>query len=101
MHLCADKFVVFQVDANNLLGIVNRGSPRLKLNALVRELFWLGLEHRITLTVEWVPGEKKHPGGRALKDAHPGGLQPQQDDFLAAGGSMGMSLGGFVRVQCE
>jgi hypothetical protein len=55
MHLCADKFVVFQMDANNLLGIVNRGSPTLKLNALARELFRLGLEHRITLTVEWVP----------------------------------------------
>ena len=52
MHLCAVKFVVFQVDANNLLGIVNRGSPRLKLNELARELLWLGLEHRITLTVE-------------------------------------------------
>ena len=58
MHLCAGKFVVFQVDAKNLLGIVNRGSPRLKLNALARELFWLRLEHRITLAVEWVPREQ-------------------------------------------
>jgi hypothetical protein len=46
------NFVVFQVDAQNLSGIVNRGSPRLKLNALVRELFWFGLEHRITFNVE-------------------------------------------------
>ncbi len=52
------KFVVFQVDAQNLLGIVNRGSPRLKLNALARELFWFGLKHRITLSVEWVPREE-------------------------------------------
>jgi hypothetical protein len=58
VHLCAGKFVVFQVDAQNLLGIVNRGSPRLKLNALARELFWFGLEHRITLSVEWVPREE-------------------------------------------
>jgi len=58
MHLCAGRSVVFQVDAKNLLGIVNRGSPRHKLNALARELFWLGLEHRITLTVEWVPWEQ-------------------------------------------
>jgi hypothetical protein len=50
--------VVFKVDAHNLLGIVNRGSPRLKLNALARELFWFGLEHRITLSVEWVPREE-------------------------------------------
>ena len=58
MHVCAGKFVVFQVDAQNLLGIVNRGSPRLKLNALARELFWFGLEHRISLVVEWVPREE-------------------------------------------
>ena len=41
-----------------MLGIVNRGSPRLKLNALAREFFWFGLEHRITLNMEWVPREK-------------------------------------------
>ncbi len=46
MYLCADKFVVFQVDAKNLLGIANRGRPRLKLDALARELFWLGLPLR-------------------------------------------------------
>ncbi len=46
ISMCRGKFVVFQVDAQiALLGIVNRGSPRLKLNALARELFWYGLEH--------------------------------------------------------
>jgi hypothetical protein len=40
------------------LGIVNRGRPRLKPKALARELFWFGLEHRITLNVEWVPREE-------------------------------------------
>ena len=59
VHLCAGKFVVFRVDAQNLLGIVNRGSPRMKLNALAREVFWFGLEHRIALSVEWVPMEEK------------------------------------------
>jgi hypothetical protein len=49
--LCEGKFVVFQVHAQNLLGIVNRGSPRLKLNELVRELFWFGEEHNVTLSV--------------------------------------------------
>ncbi len=58
VHLCVEKFVVFQVDAQNLLGIVSRGSPRLQLNAMARELFWFGLEHRITLSVEWVPREE-------------------------------------------
>jgi len=37
--LCEEKFVVFQLDAQNLLGIINRGNPRLKLNELARELF--------------------------------------------------------------
>ena len=40
MHICAGKFVVFQVDAQNLLGIVKRGSPRLNINK-----------------AEWVPRE--------------------------------------------
>ena len=34
-------------------------SPRLKLNELARELFWFGLEHNISLNVEWVPREEK------------------------------------------
>ncbi len=58
MGLCEGKFVVFQVDAQNPLGLVNRGSPRLKLNELARELFWFGLKHGITLNVEWVPREE-------------------------------------------
>ncbi len=40
--LCEGYSVVFQVDAQNLLGIVNRGSPHLKLNAQVRELIFSG-----------------------------------------------------------
>ena len=39
VHLCEEKFEVFQVDAHNLLGVVNRGSPRLILNELARQLF--------------------------------------------------------------
>ncbi len=39
VHLCVGKFVVFQVNAKNLLKIVYRGSPRLKLNALARDRF--------------------------------------------------------------
>ena len=57
VHLCEGKFVVFQVDAQNLLGVVNHGSPRLRLNDLARELFWFVLERRIVMTVEWVPRE--------------------------------------------
>jgi hypothetical protein len=55
ISLCEGKFVFFQIDAKNLLGIVNRAISRLKLNALAWELFWFGLEHRIILNVEWVP----------------------------------------------
>ena len=50
--------MVFQVDAQNLLGVVNRGSPRLMLYELARELFLFCLERRITILVEWVPREK-------------------------------------------
>ena len=49
--------MVFQVDAQNLLGVVNHGSPRLRLNDLARELFWFVLERWIVMTVEWVPRE--------------------------------------------
>ena len=37
VHMCEERFVVFQVDAMNLLGIVNRGSSKLGINELVRE----------------------------------------------------------------
>jgi hypothetical protein len=50
--------VVFQVDAQNLLGVVNRGSPRLNINELARELLWLCVERDITVKVEWVPREE-------------------------------------------
>jgi hypothetical protein len=35
--------VVIQVDAMNLLEVINRGSPRLPLNFLARDLFWFCL----------------------------------------------------------
>ena len=50
--------VVLQVDAMNLLGIVNKGSMRLAINELARELFWLSLDHMIPTFVEWVPREE-------------------------------------------
>ncbi len=39
VHLCIGKFVVVQVDAQNLLGIINRGSNKLAINKLARDLF--------------------------------------------------------------
>ncbi len=39
VHPCAGRFVVLHVDAQNLLEIVNRGSLRLIINELARELF--------------------------------------------------------------
>ena len=55
VHVCEEKFVVFLMDAQNLLGVVNRDSPRLRLNEIARELFWCCLERRITIKIEWVP----------------------------------------------
>ena len=57
IEICKGKMVVVQVDALNLLGIVNRGSPSLALNTLARELFWFCLSHKIVLSIEWVPRE--------------------------------------------
>ena len=34
---------------------MNRGSPKLHINVVARELFWLCVERDITLNVEWVP----------------------------------------------
>ena len=59
--LCAEKFVVFQVDARNVVGIVSRGSPRLNINELARELFLLCLDRDIAIKVEWVPREENAP----------------------------------------
>ena len=42
----------------NLVGIVKRGSPKLKINELARELFWLCLCPKITTSAEWVPREE-------------------------------------------
>jgi hypothetical protein len=58
VHLCEGKFVVFRVDAHNLLVVVNHGIPRPRLNALARKLFWFCLERSTTITVEWVPREE-------------------------------------------
>jgi len=58
VHRCEGRFVALQMDAQNLLGIVNRGSPKLIINELARELFWFCLRHRITTNVEVVPREE-------------------------------------------
>ena len=41
----------------NLLGIINRGSSKLALNTLARELVWLCLSHKIVMLVELIPRE--------------------------------------------
>ena len=55
IHVCAGKMVLFQVDAQNLLGVVNRGSPRLRLSELARQFFRLCLGRRIVILVERAP----------------------------------------------
>jgi len=58
VHMCEGRFVVLQVDAQNLLMIVNRGSPKLNINEMARDLCWFCMRHRITTSVEWVPREE-------------------------------------------
>ena len=50
--------MVLQVNAADLLGIVNRGSPKLIINELAREIFWFCLRHGISVTMEWVLREE-------------------------------------------
>jgi len=50
--------VVVQVDAQSLLGIINRDSSKLAINKLSRDLFWFGLVNGMTLSVECVPREE-------------------------------------------
>jgi hypothetical protein len=67
---CEGKFAIFQVDAHNLLGIINRGSPRLKLNELAREPFFIrrGAQCRV---VGGVGAEgAKYPSRRAIEARH-------------------------------
>jgi hypothetical protein len=45
------------VDAMNLLGIINRGSPKLPLKVLAQEQFWFCFLHKIIISVVWVPQE--------------------------------------------
>jgi len=40
------------------LGIVNRGSPKIIINELARELFLFCIRHHATTSVEWVPREE-------------------------------------------
>jgi len=58
VHRCEGRFVGLQVDAQNLVGVVNRRSPKLIINELARELFWFCPRNRITIFVEWVPNEE-------------------------------------------
>ncbi len=58
VHVCDGKVVLFQVDAQNLLEVANRGSLRLSLYELARELFWFCLERPIVFLVERVPREQ-------------------------------------------
>jgi hypothetical protein len=49
----------------------------LKLSAIARKLFWFGLEHQITLVVEWVPREENTLAGAFAKMLIP-------DDFAVS-----------------
>jgi hypothetical protein len=67
VHLCTGKFVVVQVDAQNLLDIINRGSNKLAISNLARDLFCFGLVNGITLSVEWIPREENAFAGKLSK----------------------------------
>ena len=67
--------MVLQKDAQNLLEIVNRGSSKLPIDGMTRELFWFSLRHRNTILVEWAPREENAFADEISKMyAHPGRL---------------------------
>ena len=58
VHLCIGKFVVVQVVAQSILGIINRVIVKLTINKPTRDLFWFGLVNGVNLSVERVPREE-------------------------------------------
>ena len=52
-EICKNNLVKVQADAMNLLGIVNKGSPRLAIEHLGTRFFWVCLSHKINISVEW------------------------------------------------
>ncbi len=66
VHMRIGKFVVVQVDTQNLLGIINRGN-KLAINKLAKDLFWFGLVIGITLSVKWIPREENTFAGKLSK----------------------------------
>ena len=89
VHRCEGKFVVLQVDAANLLGIVNRGSPKLIINELSRELFWFCLRHRIPVTMEWVSTEENAFADDISKMLNPEDSMLLREFFLLQDGRWG------------
>ena len=86
VHLCRDRLVVLQVDAMNLLGIINKGSPKLPINELARNLFWFCLRHDIEVAVEWVPREENEEADEISKLLIPDDwmLNPRYFEWLDA-----------------
>jgi len=89
VHMCEGRFVVLQMDAANLLGIVNRGSPKLIINELARELCWFCLHHRITINVEWVPKEENAFANDISKMLIPEDSMLSREFFLLLDGRWG------------
>jgi len=53
--MCIGEFVVVYVGAQYLIGNTNRGSNKLAINKLARDLVWFNMVKEITLSVEWFP----------------------------------------------
>ena len=88
--LCEGKFVVFHVDAQNILGIFNRGSPRLKLDELARDLFLVRRGAQCHIVGGVGAGRAEFPSRRAIKvHHHPRRRHPRKVFLPVVGGAMG------------
>ena len=89
------------MNAKNLLGIVNRGSSWLKLNALAQELVWFGLENQIFLVVEWVPRERNTLEDEFSDFSYFGRLRGQPDALPEVGAAVQTAHYRSVRIGRE
>ncbi len=100
VHRCEGRFVALQVNVQNLPGIVNRGSSKLPINKLARELLLFCLCHRITISVEWVPREENTFADEISKMLIPEDWMLSRSWFQFFGLQMGSPHDGPLLVYC-
>ena len=84
LPLCQGVEVYLHTDSQNVVFIQHRGSKKIWLNDVAKQLFWFCLEHHIVLHINWVPKELNQHVGDASKllDSSNWQLHPEMFSFL-------------------